>query len=60
MPDNDFPCCAPVAGAVPAPVCDLCHMPAVMGEDGRYRHAEAADAAFCGLVMRPPREADYG
>jgi hypothetical protein len=32
-------------------VCDLCGFPAVR-VDGKWQHAEAADAAFCQLVMR--------
>jgi len=45
-----------VAGAeVIVPVCDLCHMPAVLGDDGHYRHADAANAVFCSLVMQRPR-----
>lgn len=35
----------------PQPVCNLCHMPAVL-IGGKWQHAEAADAAFCALVMR--------
>lgn len=31
--------------------CDLCGQPAIL-VDGKYQHAEAADAAFCQLVMR--------
>jgi hypothetical protein len=31
--------------------CGLCHMPAVV-VDGGWKHAEAADEAFCQLVMR--------
>lgn len=34
----------------PVYVCDRCGMPAVL-VDGRWRHAEAADAAFCQLVF---------
>lgn len=32
-------------------VCSLCQMPAER-RDGQWVHAEAADAAFCALVMR--------
>ena len=35
----------------PQPVCDVCHMPAIQA-DGRWEHAEVADAVFCQLVMR--------
>ena len=32
-------------------VCDRCRQPAIQ-RDGKWEHAEAADAAFCQLVMR--------
>lgn len=31
--------------------CDKCHQPAIL-VDGKWQHAEAADAVFCGLVMQ--------
>lgn len=37
--------------------CSVCRMPAVL-RDGRWEHAEAADAVFCTLVMRGQRPAD--
>lgn len=37
-----------------ADVCDRCHQPAVQNADGKWVHAEVADAVFCGLVMRAP------
>jgi hypothetical protein len=33
-------------------VCDLCQMPVIQNTDGKWVHAEAADAMFCDLVMR--------
>jgi hypothetical protein len=51
---RDFdPFCAPFCEdrAAPRPVCDRCGMPAVRDAAGRWVHAEAADAAFCQLVM---------
>lgn len=41
-----------VLEVVISPVCDRCRMPAVAGEDGRWRHAAAADAVFCSLIMQ--------
>lgn len=32
------------------PRCDRCGMPAVLADDGRWVHAEAADAVFCSLI----------
>ena len=34
-------------------VCDRCERP-VIEADGRWVHAEIADAVFCDLVMRAP------
>jgi hypothetical protein len=32
-------------------VCDRCHMPVIQNTDGKWEHAEVADAMFCTLVM---------
>ena len=37
-------------GSTEQVVCDRCSMPAVQ-VDGVWQHAEAADAAFCAIVM---------
>jgi hypothetical protein len=43
-----------VLEVVISPVCDRCHLPAYLDESGRWRHASAADAVFCSLVMQGP------
>ena len=42
----------PTRAALGAPVCDRCGLPVVPTDEGRWVHAEVADAVFCQVFGR--------
>lgn len=40
------------ASPPPPDICDRCERRVIRDSQGRWVHAEVADAVFCGLVMR--------